>query len=448
MRISSKSCIKAVLLALALFAGALPVFAQADTAAEPAASTDVPKLDIQIPGVEFSKSLSKDGSSALPFVGEYIGGIYTFAISVAGLVAAAMMMLGGFQYLTAGGDSGRVQAGKKRIFDALIGLVLALGSYALLYTINPELVTFRALQLLAVDTNAVTEFNSSLGTTTVDTSAGIPAATGGSVGTAGAHKWLEGSCPFPLTQPKDSKAGRLEFYTGIQKPGVITASSRGDKVVQIADLARVCGAMLGSCGRTAGAIQALAGVYDNGRPWYSCCLQEDACKASCASISNAKTRAACLKNAGNCNDAAMGKSFYQITQTQRYFLYALRCDTEGSSKWPTCSFDGPWTSGSDNCIRRDCVKTQKEAVQRVQEFLGKQAPLPELVPGDRLVVYNGNTDLVGAHAITFMGWSAQNKNVMQTINGTAGRPTFAGGSCVKPPCGSWPLYPVLYAWRP
>jgi hypothetical protein len=71
-----------------------------------------------------------------------------------------------------------------------------------------------------------------------------------------------------------------------------------------------------------------------------------------------------------------------------------------------------------------------------------------LQPGDRLVVYNGNNDISGSHAVIFMGWSSQYPGVMQTINGTAGRPTFAGGICVKAPCGPWAKLPILTVWRP
>lgn len=76
-------------------------------------------------------------------VAQYIGNVYNFSIAIAGLLAATVMMIGGFQYLTAGGDGGRVNAAKKRIFNALIGLVLALSAYLILYTINPALLQFR-----------------------------------------------------------------------------------------------------------------------------------------------------------------------------------------------------------------------------------------------------------------------------------------------------------------
>ena len=63
-----------------------------------------------------------------------------------------MKVVGGFQYVTSAGDSGRIAKAKKRIVDALTGLLLALGSYTILYTINPDLVRFEGLQFAAVST--------------------------------------------------------------------------------------------------------------------------------------------------------------------------------------------------------------------------------------------------------------------------------------------------------
>lgn len=76
-------------------------------------------------------------------IGDYIATVYKYGTGVAAVVAAVMMMVGGFQYLTAGGDSGRVSAGKDRIKDALIGLFLALSAFVILQTVNPDLVSLK-----------------------------------------------------------------------------------------------------------------------------------------------------------------------------------------------------------------------------------------------------------------------------------------------------------------
>ncbi len=75
----------------------------------------------------------------VPWIAQYVGGAYNYAVSIAAVLAAVMMMIGGLQYLTAGGDPSKVSRAKSRISDAVLGLVLVFGSYLLLYAINPTL---------------------------------------------------------------------------------------------------------------------------------------------------------------------------------------------------------------------------------------------------------------------------------------------------------------------
>lgn len=71
---------------------------------------------------------------------DYIAVVYNYAVGIAGIIAAVMMMIGGFQYLMAGGDAGRVAAGKQKIKNAIVGLFLALSAFLILQTINPNIV--------------------------------------------------------------------------------------------------------------------------------------------------------------------------------------------------------------------------------------------------------------------------------------------------------------------
>ncbi len=75
----------------------------------------------------------------------YIDVIYQFLVSIIGLIAAIMMIVGGFQYLTSAGDNAKIGAAKKRITNALIGLALTFSSYLLLNTVNPELLRFKPI---------------------------------------------------------------------------------------------------------------------------------------------------------------------------------------------------------------------------------------------------------------------------------------------------------------
>lgn len=71
---------------------------------------------------------------------DYIQTIFTLMISIAGIAALLMIMFGGFQYITAGGNESRTGQAKDRIKNAILGLILALCSWLVLNTINPDLV--------------------------------------------------------------------------------------------------------------------------------------------------------------------------------------------------------------------------------------------------------------------------------------------------------------------
>lgn len=73
-------------------------------------------------------------------VGAYIEAVYTYAIGIAAVLAAVMLMIGGLQWLTAAGDAGRVSSAKTRITNAIIGLLLTVFAWVFLNTINPSLV--------------------------------------------------------------------------------------------------------------------------------------------------------------------------------------------------------------------------------------------------------------------------------------------------------------------
>ena len=65
---------------------------------------------------------------------------YQYALMGAGLIAFAMIVYAGIKYsLAAGNPSGQSDA-KNQIFEALLGLLLLLGAYVVLITINPDLV--------------------------------------------------------------------------------------------------------------------------------------------------------------------------------------------------------------------------------------------------------------------------------------------------------------------
>lgn len=116
---------------------------------------NTPEPEISIPFVTLSPAFVEPASGELiaPWIGEYAAGVYKFLLSIVGVLAGVFLLIGGFTYLTAGGSAERVSSAKNKIVNALTGLILAFGSYVILFTINPDLVTFEALRLKAIKTD-------------------------------------------------------------------------------------------------------------------------------------------------------------------------------------------------------------------------------------------------------------------------------------------------------
>jgi hypothetical protein len=110
-----------------------------------------PTLSVDIPGLSFSKALFEKGDIKINYIGEYISGVYTWIVGAAALFAIVMIMIGGLQYSLGATSSESVGKGKKRIKDAVVGLVLLLSTYAILAIVNPNLVIFKGLTLESVE---------------------------------------------------------------------------------------------------------------------------------------------------------------------------------------------------------------------------------------------------------------------------------------------------------
>ncbi len=68
-----------------------------------------------------------------------VGTAITLAFGVAGLVAVIYLIMGGFSYVTAGGDPEAVEAAKTTIVNAIIGLVIIFVSYLIVGFIMQQL---------------------------------------------------------------------------------------------------------------------------------------------------------------------------------------------------------------------------------------------------------------------------------------------------------------------
>lgn len=77
---------------------------------------------------------------------KYLTNIFKIGIGIAGLLAVIMIMYGGIIYMSTDSFTGKSE-GKEIIKNALLGLMLALISWLILNTINPDILSFKQLDL-------------------------------------------------------------------------------------------------------------------------------------------------------------------------------------------------------------------------------------------------------------------------------------------------------------
>ena len=62
--------------------------------------------------------------------------LLTAVFALAGLAAFVYLLIGGYKYITAGGDEKAVMAAKQTLTYAIVGLVIVVGGYLLLNTLS------------------------------------------------------------------------------------------------------------------------------------------------------------------------------------------------------------------------------------------------------------------------------------------------------------------------
>ncbi len=86
----------------------------------------------------------------MPLITDAFQKLYQYLISISGVVALVVLIVGGIIYLTSVGEPEKLNKAKKQILAALFGIVLLLSSYLILRTINPELVNIQLSPLTPV----------------------------------------------------------------------------------------------------------------------------------------------------------------------------------------------------------------------------------------------------------------------------------------------------------
>lgn len=89
--------------------------------------------------------LGRDVTAAAKAFTTIISNIIGVMTIVAGIWFMFQFIIGGFNWLTAGGNREAISAAQSRLTNAFIGLIVVVGAYALIYLIG-ELLGFRILQ--------------------------------------------------------------------------------------------------------------------------------------------------------------------------------------------------------------------------------------------------------------------------------------------------------------
>jgi hypothetical protein len=101
----------------------------------------------------YTPLITCDGSTAKPcnfdaFIGT-VNRIINWIISMAGVIFTISLIYGGFLYITSGGDSGKKSKANGILWNTLIGFVIILASWLIVYTV---------IKALAADTSGIMRF--------------------------------------------------------------------------------------------------------------------------------------------------------------------------------------------------------------------------------------------------------------------------------------------------
>ena len=84
---------------------------------------------------------------AIPWIAEYIAGLYRYAVVIGAVIAVVVLIIGGFMYSTSAGRAGQVKKANDLMIGSMTGLVLLLGTYLFLGIINKDLTNLRAIEI-------------------------------------------------------------------------------------------------------------------------------------------------------------------------------------------------------------------------------------------------------------------------------------------------------------
>lgn len=90
-----------------------------------------------VPALQTFGGTGDSGQVGASILGQYLSVILVTSISVGGLAVLAYMILGGIQWVTADGDSGKIDKARNRIIQSIVGLAILFSVAAIATFIGP-----------------------------------------------------------------------------------------------------------------------------------------------------------------------------------------------------------------------------------------------------------------------------------------------------------------------
>jgi hypothetical protein len=72
---------------------------------------------------------------------DFIGRVINIALALAGLIAVLFLIIGGFRYITAGGNEDAASSAKKIILNAVIGIIVIILSFVVVRVVTNTFTT-------------------------------------------------------------------------------------------------------------------------------------------------------------------------------------------------------------------------------------------------------------------------------------------------------------------
>lgn len=115
----------------------------------------MPEFQIPIDSINLSQAKctgpDNSGQCEIPWIAEYIQGIYQYGLGIGGILAAIVLMAGGVLWLVSAGDVSKISQAKDLIIGSITGLIILLGTYLILTQINPKLTNLKSISIKMIE---------------------------------------------------------------------------------------------------------------------------------------------------------------------------------------------------------------------------------------------------------------------------------------------------------